>query len=153
MFELGRLCVKIAGRDAGLKCVVVDIVDDSYVMIDGQTRRRKCNVKHLEPLDKVLKIKKGISHDDVLKELKKEGIEVKEKQKRSKKAKTAQAAKKEKPEPKETAKKETLKEKETPKSKTEKKTETKPKKKAVPKAKSTVKKSTKTKTKAKSTKK
>jgi large subunit ribosomal protein L14e len=127
MFEIGRLCVKIAGRDAGLRCVVVDVVDDSYVMIDGQTRRRKCNVKHLEPTDKVLKIKKGISHDDILKELKKEGIEVREKQKRSKK--TTQTTKEEKP--KETVKKEAK--KETPEPKAEKKTETKPKKKAAPK--------------------
>ena len=128
MFEIGRLCVKIAGRDAGLKCVVVDVVDDSYVMIDGQTRRRKCNVKHLEPLDKVLKIKKGISHDDVLKELKKEGIEVKERQKRSKKAKTTQTTKEEKQN--ETVKKEVTKEKVkvTPEKKAEPKTETKPKK-------------------------
>ena len=149
MFQLGRLCVKIAGRDAGLKCVVIDVIDDSYVMIDGQTRRRKCNVKHLEPTDKVLSVKKGVSHDDVVKELKKEGIEVREKQKRSKKAKTAQAAKQEKPEPKETAKKETAKEKETSKPKSEKKTV----KKAAPKTKSTTKKSTETKTKVKSAKK
>ena len=50
MFEIGRLCVKIAGRDAGLKCLVVEVIDDNYVLIDGQTRRRKCNIKHLEPV-------------------------------------------------------------------------------------------------------
>ena len=86
MFEIGRLCLKIAGRDAGLKCIVIDKLNDNYVLIDGQTRRRKCNVKHLEPLDNVLKVKKGINHEDVVKELKKQGIEVKEKVKRSKKA-------------------------------------------------------------------
>ena len=84
MFKIGRLCLKIAGRDAGLKCIVIDKIDDNYVLIDGQTRRRKCNVKHLEPLDKVLKIKKGLSHEDVVKELKKENIEVEVKVKRNK---------------------------------------------------------------------
>jgi len=84
MFEIGRLCLKTAGRDAGLKCIVIDKLDDNYVLIDGQTRRRKCNIKHLEPLDKVLKVKKGLGHDDVVKELKKQGIEIKEKTKRKK---------------------------------------------------------------------
>jgi len=78
MMEVGRLCVKIAGRDAGMKCVVVDNIDDNYVMIDGQTRRRKCNVRHLEPLDTVLKIKKGASATEVKAEFKKLKLEVRE---------------------------------------------------------------------------
>lgn len=76
MYEIGRLCVKIAGRDARLKCVIIDVIDDTFVMIDGQTRRRKCNKVHIEPLDKVLKIKKNASHSEVVSALKKEGIEV-----------------------------------------------------------------------------
>ena len=65
MLDVGRLCVKIAGRDAGATCVVVDVLDDNFVLIDGGTRRRKCNAKHLEPLDKVIKIKKNASHEKV----------------------------------------------------------------------------------------
>ena len=76
MFEIGRLCVKIAGRDAGLKCVVVEILDNTYVMIDGQTRRRKCNVKHLEPLKEVIKVKTKATHKDVVVEFKKLKIEI-----------------------------------------------------------------------------
>ena len=71
MIEVGRICVKIAGRDSGRKCVVVEIVDDNYVMIDGDVRRKKCNIRHLEPLDKVIKISKGASHADVETEFKK----------------------------------------------------------------------------------
>ncbi len=59
LFEIGTICIKLAGRDAGKKCVVVDVIDDVYVLIDGQTRRRKCNVAHLEPLKSKLNIKKG----------------------------------------------------------------------------------------------
>ena len=81
MFEIGRLCVKLAGRDAGLKCVVVDSIDERMVLIDGQTRRRKCNIAHLEPLDKILKIKKNASNDEVVKALKEEGIDITEKKK------------------------------------------------------------------------
>ena len=58
--------MKVAGRDAGKLCVIVDLIDESHFLISGETRRRKCNVKHLEPLDKVVKIKKG-SSDAVLK--------------------------------------------------------------------------------------
>lgn len=93
MYETGRLCVKIAGRDARQKCVIVEVLDDHFVMIDGQTRRRKCNIKHLEPLDKVLKIKKGASHSEVAAAFKKEGFEVTEKKSKPKKEKTAKKRK------------------------------------------------------------
>jgi large subunit ribosomal protein L14e len=78
MMEVGRLCVKIAGRDAGKKCVIVEVVDEKFVMIDGETRRRKCNVKHLEPLEETIKISKGANHQAVIVEFKKMGIELKE---------------------------------------------------------------------------
>lgn len=87
MLEVGRLCVKIAGREAGKKCVVVDVVDDTYVLIDGQVKRRKCNIDHLEPLGDVLKIKKNASNADVKKEFKALGIEIVESKKKEKKEK------------------------------------------------------------------
>jgi len=70
MFEVGRLAIKLAGRDAGKYCVIIEKINDTLVLIDGQVRRRKCNMKHLEPLKTVIKIKKGASHADVVKELK-----------------------------------------------------------------------------------
>ncbi len=75
MYDIGRLCVKIAGRDAGKKCVIVD-VEGRMALIDGQTRRRKCNLSHLEPLDEVVKIKKGASNAEVAKALSALKIEV-----------------------------------------------------------------------------
>lgn len=74
LFDVGIVCVKLAGRDAGKKCVVVDVIDEHYVLIDGQTRRRKCNVAHLEPLKTTLKIAKGASSEAVAKAF--EGINV-----------------------------------------------------------------------------
>ncbi len=74
MFDVGRLCVKIAGRDAGKKCVVVEVLDRTYVLVDGETRRRKCNVAHLEPMNEVVDIQKGASHEDVAAALKQGGI-------------------------------------------------------------------------------
>ncbi len=74
--EIGRLCVKTAGRDAGRICVVADQLDNHLVLIDGNVRRRKCNVMHLEPLDEMIKIKKGASHSDIASEFKKLKLDV-----------------------------------------------------------------------------
>ena len=38
---MGQLCVKIAGRESGKKCVIVDRIDSNYVLIDGNVRRKK----------------------------------------------------------------------------------------------------------------
>ncbi|MBS3123371.1 50S ribosomal protein L14e [Candidatus Woesearchaeota archaeon] len=65
IFTVGRLCLKLAGRDAGRKCIVVEELDSNYVLIDGNVRRRKTNVNHLEPLAEVLDIKKNLSHEAV----------------------------------------------------------------------------------------
>ena len=67
MYDIGRVCVKIAGRDAGKKCVIVEQIDSNYVLIDGQTRRRKCNVAHLEPTKQTLDVKKSADHETVIK--------------------------------------------------------------------------------------
>jgi large subunit ribosomal protein L14e len=74
--EIGRLCAKTAGRDAGQLCIVVDVLDKTYVMIDGNTRRKKCNIAHLHTLKQKFDIKKGASHSDVIKAFQKNNIEV-----------------------------------------------------------------------------
>ncbi|MBS1267121.1 MAG: 50S ribosomal protein L14e [Candidatus Woesearchaeota archaeon] len=86
MIDIGRVCMKIAGRDAGKYCVIVKKIDDNYVLIDGQTRRKKCNVKHLEPINKKIKIKKDAPHSTIVSELKKLEIIVEPKEKRPKKS-------------------------------------------------------------------
>ena len=56
--EVGRICMKISGREAGEKCVIVEIIDDKFVEVMGSTvKNRRCNIKHLEPLDQVIEIK------------------------------------------------------------------------------------------------
>ncbi|MEK6809589.1 MAG: 50S ribosomal protein L14e [Nanoarchaeota archaeon] len=76
IFEVGRLCVKIAGRDAGRTCVVVEAMGDGYVVVDGDVRRKKVNVRHLEPLDKTVSLKSKASSADVKKAFEKEGLPV-----------------------------------------------------------------------------
>ena len=123
MIEVGRMVMKIAGRDGGKKGVIVEILDNNYVLIDGQVRRRKCNILHLEPLDKVVKLPKKASHEEVIKVLKGEKIEVKEKKSKPKteRPKKVRKGKKkaekdlEKPKSKESKVKETAKEKKSTK--------------------------------------
>ena len=56
--EVGRICVKIAGREAGEKCVIVEVIDDKFVEVVGITmKNRKCNIKHLEPVEQTIEIK------------------------------------------------------------------------------------------------
>ncbi len=77
LIDIGRVCYKIAGRESGKLAVVVDTDKSNNVLIDGNLRRKKCNIAHLEPTEKVLKIKKGASTADVHKAMKAEGLEVK----------------------------------------------------------------------------
>ncbi len=56
--EVGRICMKISGREAGETCVIVEIIDDKFVEVVGNAvKNRRCNIKHLEPLDQVIEIK------------------------------------------------------------------------------------------------
>lgn len=96
MIDIGRVCMKIAGRDAGKMCVIVNVLDDNYVLIDGQTRRRKCNTEHLELLDKTVEIKKDASNKEVVAALNDLNIECKEKSESAKKEKTTRPKKQKK---------------------------------------------------------
>ena len=33
--EVGRVCVKTAGREAGEKCVIVDVIDNNFLEVVG----------------------------------------------------------------------------------------------------------------------
>lgn len=91
MIEVGRLCVKVAGRDAGKSCVIVEAVDDNFVVIDGQVKRKRCNIDHLEPLQHRLPIASGVSHEEVVKALEAVGIDVVVEEKRARKPKAVKA--------------------------------------------------------------
>ncbi len=70
--EVGRVCVKLNGRETGQKCVIVDVIDKNFVLVTGPkkvsgVRRRRTNVKHLEPTEDTIDIKKGASDEDVTK--------------------------------------------------------------------------------------
>ncbi|MAG20306.1 50S ribosomal protein L14e [archaeon] len=110
IYEIGRIVLKTKGRDSNKPAVVVDIIDDNYVLIDGFVRRKKCNIAHLEPLDKTVKVKKTDKTESIKKILTKEGFKVKEKiikksPRKPKEEKKEKKPKKEKKEKKKTTKK------------------------------------------------
>ncbi len=54
MIEEGMVCIKKTGRDAGEKCVVINVLDNQFVEIVSKKRKqaRKTNILHLSPLGK-----------------------------------------------------------------------------------------------------
>jgi large subunit ribosomal protein L14e len=69
LFEKGRVCMKIAGRESGKYCVVVEEGDGELVMVTGPkkltgVKHRKCNVNHLEPTTEKLEIS-GTSDEEI----------------------------------------------------------------------------------------
>src|SRR3989344_4884032 len=82
ILEVGRLCVKLAGRDAGKTAVVVEVVNSNYVVIDGATRRKKVNVKHLEPLSRIIELNNQASPVEVIKAFEELGLPVRSSKKK-----------------------------------------------------------------------
>jgi large subunit ribosomal protein L14e len=66
VYDIGRVCVKLMGREAGHYCLIVDVIDKNYLLIDGlKVRRRRVNYNHIEPITEIVDIKKGASHEEV----------------------------------------------------------------------------------------
>lgn len=68
--DVGRICVKLTGREAGNRCVIVDVVDRNYVIVTGPlevtgVRRRRVNMSHLQPLDEVIEISRNASDEEI----------------------------------------------------------------------------------------
>lgn len=79
IYEIGRICVKTMGREAGSYCVIVEQKDRNYVMVTGPkhlsgVRRRNCNIRHLEPLDTKLSIAEGAEDTLVEKAIEEAGL-------------------------------------------------------------------------------
>ena len=68
--EVGRVCVKRLGRDAGGRCVIIDVVDKNIVLVTGPkevagVRRRKVNISHLELTEEKIEIDREASDEEV----------------------------------------------------------------------------------------
>jgi large subunit ribosomal protein L14e len=68
--EVGRICVKLVGREIGRKCVVIDVMDKSFVLVTGPkkvtgVKRRRVNIGHVKPLQDKIEITRGASDEEV----------------------------------------------------------------------------------------
>lgn len=68
--EVGRVCVKQAGREIGKKCIVIDVMDKSFVLVTGPkkvtgVKRRRVNINHVMPLQDKVDVKRGASDEEV----------------------------------------------------------------------------------------
>ena len=73
--EIGRICIKVLGREAGKKCIIVDLVDKNFVLITGpkavsSIKRRRANVNHLEITQEKIDISRGATDEEVTEALK-----------------------------------------------------------------------------------
>lgn len=65
--DIGRVCVKLRGREQGEKCVIIDVIDRNYVLVTGpNVKRRRVNMNHLQPLDQMINIQRDASDEEVL---------------------------------------------------------------------------------------
>lgn len=99
---IGRVCIKLSGRESNKIAVIVDKIDKNFVLIDGNVKRRKCNLSHLELTGKLIDIKKNDTTEDIHKAMEKAKIKVtKRKEKKEIKEKPSKKRKeKKKPETK-----------------------------------------------------
>jgi large subunit ribosomal protein L14e len=72
--EVGRICVKQIGRENGKKCVVIDVMDKSFVLVTGPKKitgikRRRVNINHVMPLLDKIEVKRGASDEEVVQAL------------------------------------------------------------------------------------
>jgi large subunit ribosomal protein L14e len=68
--EVGRICTKQLGREDGKKCVIIDVMDKSFVLVTGPkkvtgVKRRRVNINHIMPLQDKIEVKRGASDDEV----------------------------------------------------------------------------------------
>jgi large subunit ribosomal protein L14e len=69
--DIGRVCRKTQGREKGEICVIVDLVDRNYVVVAGaNVKRRRVNMDHIFPLDKIVDIQRDATDEEVLGALK-----------------------------------------------------------------------------------
>jgi len=73
--DVGRVCVKLSGRESGRQCVIIDVIDRNYVLVTGPeeltgVRRRRVNMNHLRPLEERLEISRGASDEEIINLLK-----------------------------------------------------------------------------------
>ena len=84
VLEIGRVCMKIAGREAGRYCVVIKEAgkakdEKSFVFVTGPrlltgVKRRKVNIDHLKATEHKVEVKENATDEEVLGGYEKAGL-------------------------------------------------------------------------------
>jgi large subunit ribosomal protein L14e len=79
VFEVGRIALKVAGREAGRYCCVLKKIDDNFVLVTGPkpltgVKRRRANIDHLEATPYKLEIKEEATDRAVITAYEKAGL-------------------------------------------------------------------------------
>ena len=65
--DIGRVCLKVQGRESGQRCVVIDVIDRNYVIVTGPNiKRRRVNMNHIMPLDETVSISRNATDEEVI---------------------------------------------------------------------------------------
>lgn len=77
--EIGRVCMKVTGREAGKYCVVLKKEGKAFVLVTGPkiltgVKRRKANIEHLEPTKYIIEIPENAADELVLDGFQKAGL-------------------------------------------------------------------------------
>ncbi len=80
--DIGRICVKLNGKEAGRYCVVVKKIDKSFVEVTGPrlltgVKRRKSNVAHLEPTQYVVDVQENQDDEQIISAMEKQNLTTK----------------------------------------------------------------------------
>ena len=78
-YEIGRVCLKLSGREAGKYCVVLKKENKSFVLVTGPkmltgVKRRKANLEHLEPTRYIIEVPESGSDEMVIEGYQKAGL-------------------------------------------------------------------------------
>jgi large subunit ribosomal protein L14e len=68
--EIGSLYIKTTGREKGKRCIIVDLMDKNFVLVTGPpkitgVKRRRVNLKHLNPTEEKIDVKKGATDKEI----------------------------------------------------------------------------------------
>lgn len=77
--QTGRVCMKVAGREAGGLCVYLKNAGKSFALITGPkiltgVKRRNVNISHLEPTQYMVDLTEDATDEQVITALEKAGL-------------------------------------------------------------------------------
>ena len=65
--DIGRVCLKVKGREQGEKCVVLDVIDRNFVIVVGpNVKRRRVNMNHIIPLDEAVELQRNATDEEAI---------------------------------------------------------------------------------------